>query len=104
MERINFGEYSKLKKIKGFHFCDINEIELPASIEVIDDEAFVICQELKVLRIMGNPNIRRFTGMRRRRDYLRRGGRNGRMIELSRDAAISRLSMPQFRKTTAGRG
>jgi hypothetical protein len=99
LQRINFGEHSKLTKIKGFHFCSIKEIELPESIEVIDDEAFVHCDELKVVRIRGNPNIRRFSGMRPRSDDVRECGRKGRMIEFSRDAAISRFPMLRFRKT-----
>jgi hypothetical protein len=99
LKRINFGEHSKLMKIKGFHFCIIREIELPESIEVIDDEALVHCDELKVVRIRGNPNIRRFSGMRLRRDHLLQRGRKGRMIEFSRDAAISRFPMLRFRTT-----
>jgi hypothetical protein len=97
--RVNFGEHSKLKKIKGFHFCHIKEIKLPESIEVIDDETFVHCHRLKVLRIGGNPNIRRFSGMRPRSIHVGDRGRKGRMIEFSRDAAISRFSMLRFTKT-----
>jgi hypothetical protein len=99
LKGINFGEHSKLKKIKGFHFCSIKEIELPESIEVIDDEAFVHCHELTVVRIRENPNIRRFSGTRPRRDHLRLRGRKGRMIEFRRDAAISRFPTLRFGKT-----
>jgi hypothetical protein len=98
LERINFGEHSKLKKIKGFHSCDVKEIELPESTEVIDDKPFVHCHELKVLRIRGKSNIRHFSGMRPRSDYVRNRGRKGRMIEFSRDAASSRFPMLRFRK------
>jgi hypothetical protein len=98
LKRINFGEHSKLKKIQGFHFCDIKEIELPESIEVIDDEAFVHCHQLKVLRIRGNPNIRRFSGMRPHCHDVCQRGRTGRMIEFGPDAAISRLPMRRFSK------
>jgi hypothetical protein len=40
LKKVVFGSLPRLKKIRGFHFCRFEEIELPESIEVMDDEAF----------------------------------------------------------------
>jgi hypothetical protein len=85
-----------LKTIRGFHFCYLKEIELPESIEVIEDDAFLHVDDLEVVRIRGNPNIRRFSGMRLDSHYYKGRKRKQRMIQFGRDAAISRFPMIRF--------
>jgi hypothetical protein len=92
---VGFGEHSKLRIVQGFHFCLFQTIELPESIEIVDDGVFLHCNPLRLVRMRGNPKLVRFSGMRPDQEYISRGGTR-RMIEFGPNADISQMSMRRF--------